>query len=227
MVPDMNDPSTAPNPNQTGQVQSSSTNRVPEPAGSTIPALQQQYQALPPAIDDFDAMINAEVKTFVNMSEEIGGLVAEQVQMPTQSTHPEVYLMLTCSQAAAVLRSFAAERKFLIITTKAKKPDIQSPTYMEILKELQSMMGAVNDIREANRASPLFTHLTTVSEGIAVLGWITVEPKPAEFVSEVLSSSQFYGNRIITLNKEKLAKQIMTTRSFAHALVGTGNKSNG
>ena len=74
---------------------------------------------------------------------------------------------------------------------------------MEILKELQSMMGAVNDIREANRASPLFTHLTTVSEGIAVLGWITIDPKPAEYVTEVLGSAQFYGNRIIKEYKEK------------------------
>lgn len=36
---------------------------------------------LPPAIDDFDALINGDVKTFVNMSEEIGGLVAEQVRI--------------------------------------------------------------------------------------------------------------------------------------------------
>ena len=35
---------------------------------------------LPPAVDDFDALINGDVKTFVNMSEEIGGLVAEQVR---------------------------------------------------------------------------------------------------------------------------------------------------
>lgn len=65
------------------------------------------------------------------------------------------------------------------------------------------MMGAVNDIREANRASPLFTHLTTVSEGISVLGWVTIEPKPADYVTEVLSSAQFYGNRIIKEYKEK------------------------
>ena len=65
------------------------------------------------------------------------------------------------------------------------------------------MMGAVNDIREANRGSPLFPHLTTVSEGIAVLGWITVDPKPAEFVGEVLGSAQYHGNRIINANKEK------------------------
>lgn len=74
---------------------------------------------------------------------------------------------------------------------------------MEILKDLQSTMGAVNDIREANRASTLFTHLTTVSEGIAVLGWITIDPKPVDYISEMLSSAQFYGNRIINLHKEK------------------------
>ena len=102
-----------------------------------------------------------------------------------------------------MLRAFAAERKFLIVTTKAKKPDIQSPIYMEILKELQSMMGAVSDIREANRGSPLFGHLTTVSEGIAMLGWITIDPKPAEYVSEHLGIAQYHGNRIIKEYKEK------------------------
>ena len=43
---------------------------------------QRYVEALPPVIDDFDGMINGEVKTFVNMSEEIGGLVAEQVCSP-------------------------------------------------------------------------------------------------------------------------------------------------
>jgi adenylyl cyclase-associated protein len=38
-------------------------------------------EPLPPAIEDFDAIVNEEVKTFVNMSEDIGGLVAEQVNM--------------------------------------------------------------------------------------------------------------------------------------------------
>ena len=76
---------------------------------------------------------------------------------------------------------------------------------MEILKELQSNMGAVNDIREANRPSPLFNHLTTVSEGIALLGWITIEPKPAAYITDTLDSAQFYGNRVIKDYKEKSA----------------------
>lgn len=90
------------------------------------------------------------------------------------------------------------------------------------------MMGAVNDIREANRASPLFTHLTTVSEGIAILGWITIEPKPADYITEVLDSAKFYGNRIIKEYKEKSAS------SHSEALyvllmtgVGITNMSNG
>ena len=99
---------------------------------------------------------------------------------------------------------------------------------MEILKELQSMMGAVNDIREGNRGSPQFTHLTTVSEGIAVLGWITIDPKPAEYVSEVLSSAQFYGNRIIKEYKEKSAAiRLMLARNMLTIVPETGNTLNG
>ena len=90
------------------------------------------------------------------------------------------------------------------------------------------MMGAVNDIREGNRASPQFTHLTTVSEGIAVLGWITIDPKPAEYVSEVLSSAQFYGNRIIKEYKEKSATIGLTFASNLLTVVPeTGNTLNG
>ncbi|KAI4216117.1 MAG: hypothetical protein LQ351_001616 [Letrouitia transgressa] len=157
----------------------------PSPAPST---------PLPASVDDFDALINGDVKTFVNMSEEIGGLVAEQ--------------------SAALLRAFAAERKFLIITTKAKKPDIQSPTYMEVLKDLQSTMGAVNDIREANRASPLFTHLTTVSEGVNVLGWFANESKPTESISDALRSAEFYGNRVIKEYKDKDRTHVQWTQAF-------------
>lgn len=36
-------------------------------------------EKLPPAIDDFDTIIAEDVQTFGDISEEIGGLVAEQV----------------------------------------------------------------------------------------------------------------------------------------------------
>lgn len=74
---------------------------------------------------------------------------------------------------------------------------------MEVLKELQSTMGSVNDIREANRGSPVFNHLTTVSEGVSVLGWITVDPKPTGFIEDTHGSVEFYGNRVLKEYKEK------------------------
>ena len=74
---------------------------------------------------------------------------------------------------------------------------------MEMLRELTVTMGAVSEIREANRASPVFRHLTTVSEGISMLGWITIEPKPADFVTDTLGSSQYYGNQVLKEYKDK------------------------
>ena len=48
-----------------------------QPGDSAKPP--QAFEVLPASIDDFDAVINGDVKTFVNMSDELGGLVANQV----------------------------------------------------------------------------------------------------------------------------------------------------
>ena len=85
------------------------------------------------------------------------------------------------------------------MTTKAKKPNPQPP---ELLTELHRHTGTVDEIREANRPSPLFPHLSAVSEGIVALGWI-VESKPADFVADMLGGAQFYGNRVLKEYKDK------------------------
>lgn len=78
MVPTVSDPSAA-----TNGISSLPESGLTAPGadGQGVPGTPQQQPSapLPPAIDDFDALINGDVKTFVNMSEEIGGLVAEQV----------------------------------------------------------------------------------------------------------------------------------------------------
>ena len=50
---------------------------------------QQQSETLPASVEDFDSMINNVVKTYVNVSEEIGGLVAEQVWFITKGYRTE------------------------------------------------------------------------------------------------------------------------------------------
>ena len=91
-----------------------------------------------------------------------------------------------------------------MVTTKAKKPDIQSQTYMETLKGIQETMGSVDGIKVANRGSQFSNHLAAVSDGIPMLGWVTVDPKPNDYVKEMVDSAQFYGNRVIKEHKEKL-----------------------
>lgn len=78
LVPTITDPSLATDGTHTLSEQALSGERGMDQAGS----LPTQTEILPPAIDDFDAIINEQVKSFVNMSEEIGGLVAEQVYLP-------------------------------------------------------------------------------------------------------------------------------------------------
>ena len=101
-----------------------------------------------------------------------------------------------------MLRAFGAERKILIVATKARKPDVQSPIYMEILTDLQRQISIVCDIREANRASLFFNHLSAVSDGINALGWIT-DSAPADQIGDALQSAQFFGNRVLKEYKEK------------------------
>lgn len=102
-------------------------------------------------------------------------------------------------QAKAVAQAFAAERTYLYVTTKAKKPSPQPP---ELLTELHTCTGTVDELRETNRMSPLFTHLSAISEGIVALGWI-VETRPAEFVKDILGGAQYYGNTILKNYRDK------------------------
>ena len=75
LVPSIADPSLAADGAASLSGQGPSTDRALDQARPP----SRHLEALPPVIDDFDAIINGQVKSFVNMSEEIGGLVAEQV----------------------------------------------------------------------------------------------------------------------------------------------------
>ena len=88
MVPNMGEPSASTNGVQSNIGGGLTGVKETSPAIANGASSQRYPETLPPAIDDFDGIINGEVKTFVNMSEEIGGLVAEQVQNPSWSSLP-------------------------------------------------------------------------------------------------------------------------------------------
>ena len=109
-------------------------------------------------------------------------------------------------KAAKVALGFREQRKFLLITTKSKKPDMsgaEMSIYQDLLKPINDALIAVTNMKEANRGSQVFGQLSAVSEGIMVLAWVTVENKPYKHVEECLGSAQFFGNRVLKEFKDK------------------------
>jgi adenylyl cyclase-associated protein len=95
------------------------------------------------------------------------------------------------------------QRKLILISTKAKKPEMDDPAYAELLKPLQDSITTVTELREANRGTPFFDQLSTVSESISVVAWVTIEAKPHKHVEESLGSAQYWGNRVLKEYKDK------------------------
>jgi adenylyl cyclase-associated protein len=48
-----------------------------------------------------------------------------------------------------------------------------STTFMKLLEPIQKALAGVIELKDANRSSPYFNHLSAVAEGIPALGWFT------------------------------------------------------
>jgi adenylyl cyclase-associated protein len=171
--------------------------QVPTPP--TVPkAPVKTVEPLPESIEEFDAFLQTAVKRYLGLSAELSGPVAEQVSILSPSTRPKL-----TSQALHVSKAFDAQRKFLLITTKAKKPDVKSQDYAKLLEPLTTEIGAVAEVREKNRGSQFANQLSAVADSIGVLGWVTVDRQPFKHVEEMLSSAQYFGNRVLKEFKDK------------------------
>lgn len=157
-------------------------------------------ELLPDSVEDFDAFLKLSVEKYANLSKAIGGLIAEQ--------------------AAKVVHGFQEERKFLLITTKAKKLNLSNAddmeAYQKLLKPINESLMAVVNIKESNRGSPDSNELSAVADGIMMLAWVTDEAKPHKHVENHLGAAQYYGNRVIKDNKEKNPQRVEWIQSFYH-----------
>lgn len=66
-------------PKQVGSATATPEPTAPVPVNTVAPPAPPAAPSLPPQIEDFDALINGDVRSFVDLGEKIGGLVAEQV----------------------------------------------------------------------------------------------------------------------------------------------------
>ena len=94
-------------------------------------------------------------------------------------------------------------KQFLKLATLSKQPKPNSKAYLEIFEDLQQEIGFINEVRESHRSSPQIDHLSMVFEVAGALGWITIEPNPAEYAAEFANGAKFYGNRILKQYRDK------------------------
>ncbi|KAI8077299.1 adenylate cyclase associated N terminal-domain-containing protein [Gilbertella persicaria] len=146
------------------------------------------------AVEKHDAAINASLEKYIALSQELGDVVAEQ--------------------ALLVKQAVDAERDIIHMSALAQKPDMTSPTFMKILEPIQKSLGSIIEIKDANRPSPMFNHLSTVAEGIPALGWFTCEPTPVPFIRDMKDAAQFYSNRVVKEWKEKEPKHVEWSHAF-------------
>ncbi|KAJ6444211.1 adenylyl cyclase-associated protein [Purpureocillium lavendulum] len=146
-----------------------------------MPSQKGPSEALPETIEEFDRFLTSSLQPYVKLSNEIGGVVAQQ--------------------ASEVLRGFQEQRKLLILTTKALKPELS--LYQKLLKPINDALIAVGDLRDSNRPDPMYTQLSAVADGIMMLAWVTVDNRPYKHIEECLGSAQFFGNRVLKEQKER------------------------
>lgn len=168
---------------------------APTPATAPTTVLQEP---LPEYIEDFDTFVEVVVNNYVKLSEQIGGLIADQAKL--------------------VKEGFVEERKFLLLTSKAKKPNLSAESdmkaYQALLKPINERLMAVMDIKESNRGSPFTNQISSVAEGIMMLAWVTDDAKPHKHIENVLGSAQYYANRVLKDAKDKDPQQVDWIRSY-------------
>jgi len=163
------------------------TNRLEELAKSSnfgqssSPSTAADTSDSTPAIQAFDDIINGSVQKFLELSNTIGNPVKEQSEY--------------------FLQALKAQRQLIVTASKSKKPN--NETFKELIKPTEDAINQVCSIREQNRPSKLYNHLSTLSESILALGWVMVEPAPTSYLEENINAAQYYIIRVKKEFKEK------------------------
>lgn len=112
-----------------------------------------------------------------------------------------------------LIKVFEAQLKLLKYSFMAQKPDYQSEAFTELHKDISSHAQSIIDLRETNRGSKFFNHLSSLAEGIPGMGWTTGEDA-AGIVEDFRDSAQFYANRILKEYKGVDDKQFEWSKTF-------------
>jgi adenylyl cyclase-associated protein len=77
---------------------------------------------------------------------------------------------------------------------------MNSPAFMDILRDVQHALEKTDQFRTMNRSSPFINHITMVADGVNALIWVTLEgksPSPSETAAELFGGAQVAGNKVL------------------------------
>ncbi|XP_051246210.1 adenylyl cyclase-associated protein 1 [Dicentrarchus labrax] len=132
-------------------------------------------------VEAYDVIVNGPLAEYLSLSQKIGGDVQKHAEMMKQA--------------------FASQKKLLIQASSSQKPS--DAVLTTLLQPVSKAIQQVQAFREQNRTSPLFNHLSAVSESVPALGWVAMAPKPCPYVKEMQDAAMFYTNRVLKDFKEK------------------------
>jgi len=132
-------------------------------------------------IDSYKKIIDGPLNEFLVLSLKIGDAVGLQAQL--------------------VVRAFNAQLQYLKLATEQPKPS--QDVEVKLLRPTSVEIKGIQKLRERNRMSPYFFHLTAVSESIPALGWVCTSTKPEEYLKAMCNAGLFYINRVLKEWKEK------------------------
>ncbi|KAJ1921997.1 suppressor of rasval19 [Mycoemilia scoparia] len=145
-----------------------------QPANAGNSEVEDDLEDDLPALVGFDDQIVALADAFLENSEAIGDVVAEQGKL--------------------VRELISLQRSFLKVASQSKRP--LPAQYGEFLKYQEECIKAIGEVKDKNRRSPFFNHLSSIVDGIPAFGWVAVEKTPVPYIKDFKDSAQFYGNRV-------------------------------
>lgn len=144
----------------------------------------------------YSDIIKGPLQQYLQISAQIGGDVAEHSKL--------------------VQEAFNAQLQYIQLACESAQPS--SNEIMSLLKPTSDKISAIQNYREKHRSSPFFNHLSSISESVPALGWVTISPAPSPYVKEMNDAGQFYTNRVLKEWKEKDKKHVDWVKAWIQTL---------
>lgn len=167
-----------------------------DPLGPSVAEVSLPLPEKAMSVNAYTDIIQGPLATYLQLSAKIGAEVASHAQL--------------------VNEAFQSQLQYLKLAEQRSAPS-QSEE-MQLLKPTSDKIQAIQELRERNRASEYFNHLSAISESIPALGWVTVSPAPAPHIKEMNDAGQFYTNRVLKDWKQKNAVHAEWVKAWIETL---------